>query len=245
MVIPTFKYHLELLKETLHSIAAQTRLPDLVIARASSCDSECELTLSKIRATPWPFPLEILATPELQFTGQNKNEGAAAVPKDIDIISFFDSDDLMHPRRLEFVERCILEGADVVSHAYKCCDNRKELPEWPLKEEIATVSDSFIKRETIRSPYLNTTIDIRRLIFLDDNNDEVGYHDGSLTMRRECFSQIKFQQEAKGHQDCEFYSDLHGAGYRVLTIRNELMIYMTASDEERVKKNAAHLYPIP
>ena len=69
----------------------------------------------------------------------------------------------------------------------------------------------------------------------------MGYHDGSLTMRRECFDKIQFQEEAKGHQDCKFYSDLHRAGYKVVTIRNELMLYMTVSDEERAKKNAAHL----
>ena len=100
IVIPTYKYHIPVLKRTLESVAQQTCPPDLVIVRASSCDAKCSGILAELRLFPWPFPLTILETDKVQYAGQNRNEGVAAVPDDIDIISFFDSDDLMHPRRI-------------------------------------------------------------------------------------------------------------------------------------------------
>ena len=242
VVIPTFKHHLSVLRETLDSVAAQTRLPDLVIVRASSCDAETAPTLAELRATLWPFPLEILETSALQFTGQNKNEGAAAVPSSMDIISFFDSDDIMHPRRLEFVERSIVDdGADVVCHNSTYCYSREAPLKWDMLLDPRLIWDSYVKTETILSPYNGKQLKTGRVIFLDDEDEEIGYHDGSLTIRRECFSKVQFDPEAKGYQDCKFFSDLLRARYKVLNICIPLMIYMGVSQEEQFKKNSAHL----
>jgi hypothetical protein len=89
VVIPTYKYHIPLLKATLESIVAQTCFPDLVIVHASSCDTECRRILAGLRNARWPFPLLILETEKAQHAAQNKNDGAAAVPEEIDVISFF------------------------------------------------------------------------------------------------------------------------------------------------------------
>jgi hypothetical protein len=53
------------------------------------------------------------------MAAQNRNEGVALVPDDFDVISFFDSDDIMHPRRMELIERCYKEHptVDVVLHS--------------------------------------------------------------------------------------------------------------------------------
>lgn len=145
VVIPTYKYHIPILKDTLESIAKQTCAPDLVVVRASSCDLESSRILTSIRDTAWPFPLDVLETNKLQHTGQNKNEGVAVVPDNIDIISFFDSDDLMHPRRLEFVKQYISEGYDAVCHRCIGVYNRS----WNMIEEPEPIIESYIKYETI------------------------------------------------------------------------------------------------
>jgi hypothetical protein len=98
VVIPTYKYHIPLLKALLENIVGQTCLPDLVLIQASSCDAECSAILAELRAATWPFRLSILETERVQHIAENKNVAIAALPQDIDVVSFFDSDDVMHPR---------------------------------------------------------------------------------------------------------------------------------------------------
>jgi glycosyltransferase involved in cell wall biosynthesis len=234
VVIPTYKYHIPILKNTLDSIAKQTCAPDLVVVRASSCDAECTKALAEISAIAWPFTLTVLETDKVQHTGQNKNEGVAAVPDDIDIISFFDSDDLMHPRRLEFVKRYISEGYDVVCHSFI---NDKD--SWNMIEEPVPVFESYIKYETVIAAFSGEPVKIGRVIFLDENDDEVGFTDGPLTMRKECFN--GYPLDARGHQDCVFFSGLHRAGYKLVNLNVGLMIYMPTPDEELLKKNLENL----
>ena len=227
VVIPTYKYHIPVLKRTLDSVGAQTCLPDLVIVRASSCDADCTRALAEIRAMSWPFPLTIVETDKLQNAGQNRNEGVALVPDEIDIISFFDSDDLMHPRRLEVVKRYIAEGYDVVCHGFT------GLP-WNMTEEPAPIVKSYIKYETIRAAFSGELVKVGRVIFLDENDDEVGFTDGPLTLRKECFNGYALDQ--RGHQECIFFSGLHRAGYKVINLNMGLMVYTPTLATELLEK---------
>jgi glycosyltransferase involved in cell wall biosynthesis len=228
VVIPTYKYHIPVLYRTLESIAQQTCLPDLVIVRASSCDAKSSDILAELRVFAWPFPLTILETDTLQNAGENRNGGVAALPEDIDIISFFDSDDLMHPRRLEFVKQYIAEGYDVVCHGCAV------LP-WNMNEEPDPVVESYIKYETIRAAFTGELVKVGRVIFLDENDDEVGFTDGPLTLRKECFN--GYASDQRGHQECIFFSELHRAGYKAIHLNMGLMIYTPTSATELVEKH--------
>jgi glycosyltransferase involved in cell wall biosynthesis len=228
VVIPTYKYHIPVLKYTLDSVAEQTCIPDHVIVRASSCDAECSSILAELRLFPWPFPLTILETETVQNAGQNRNAGVAAVPDDIDIISFFDSDDLMHPRRLEFVKRYIAEGYDVVCHGFT------GLP-WNMTEEPVPVVESYIKYETVRAAFTGELVKVGRVIFLDENDDEVGFTDGPLTLRKECFN--GYASDQRGHQECIFFSGLHRTGYKVINLNMGLMIYTPTLATELLEKH--------
>lgn len=235
IVIPTYKYHIPLLKSTLESIAAQTCAPDLVLVRASSCNAEYSAILAELRAAVWPFPLTILETEAVQYTAQNKNEGVAALPDDIDTVSFFDSDDIMHPRRIEFVKRYIAEGYDVVCHAHT------DSPEWNITEEPRPVLDYYIKHERVLAGFIRecmTFIPIARVIFLDEDDNEVGYTDGTLTVRRECLNRVKYDTKAQGHQDCVFFTELHQAGYKIINLNIPLMLYIPVSQEEQTHKHS-------
>jgi glycosyltransferase involved in cell wall biosynthesis len=236
VVIPTYKYHIPFLKNTLDSITKQTCTPELVVVRASSCDAECSRALADISAMAWPFTLTVLETDKVQHTGQNKNEGVAAVPHDIDIISFFDSDDLMHPRRLEFVKRYISEGYDVVCHGFV---NDKDA--WNMNEEPVPVFESYVKYATVMAAFTNEYIKIGRVIFLDENEDEVDFTDGPLTLRRQCFN--GYPLDSRGHQDCVFFSGLHRAGYKVVNLNMGLMVYTPTSDGERLQRNLENFLP--
>ncbi len=236
VVIPSYKNHVPLLNRLLQCIVKQTRLPEIVIIKVSSCDASCKDILDELRAGAWPFTLQILETESVQLTGQNRNECIAALPDDINIVSNFDSDDIMHPRRLEFVERFILEGADVVCHTAMDGSSTDSEYVWNMEETPEPIRNSYLKFETCPILLLDKEVVIKRLIFLDENDDEVGFVDGPVTFRRECFKHIQYDINAIGYQDCKFLSELHRAGYTFINLKNNLMIYTRLSQDEYNKK---------
>jgi hypothetical protein len=59
-------------------------------------------------------PITILASPKPLLAGANRNAAAAkAVALGANILSFFDADDLMHPRRLELIEKAFTEHPEI------------------------------------------------------------------------------------------------------------------------------------
>jgi hypothetical protein len=111
--IPGHANHLEYLPKCLKSIEGQTVKPAVIsISISSFSGSFPEFQCS--------IPLKISITPEPACAGKNRNTAAAAISSEVDILSFFDMDDLMHPMRLEIIQKAFLEsGADMVVHAFK------------------------------------------------------------------------------------------------------------------------------
>jgi len=110
VAIPCFIKHIGKCHELLESINQQTRLPDQVVVSCSSSKPD------DFFHRDYKFPLCIITTETKQNTGQNRN--AAAKLLDTDIITFIDADDLMHPQRLEIIEKAIEGGADIVLHSF-------------------------------------------------------------------------------------------------------------------------------
>ncbi len=70
-----------------------------------------------------------MTTPIRQNAAQNRNKAALFLrQKAMDIISFFDADDVMHPQRLEFVKFAFYQNqeAKIVLHSYIDENNLKE-----------------------------------------------------------------------------------------------------------------------
>ena len=102
----------------LRSVEAQTRKPDMVIVGLSN------VTDPTIVQNPYPalsVPIEFITSPETIHPGGNRNRAAAVAEKrGADILSFFDSDDIMHPERIERVEKLFESHPDftAVLHNY-------------------------------------------------------------------------------------------------------------------------------
>ena len=229
--------------ELCRNIAEQTRLPDLVIIRASSCDSEdAKNLLDLVMAERWPFSLEILHTPAQQCQAQNRNEGAAAVPSEFDVISFFDSDDLMHPRRLEILESLFLQGAEAVIHD---CRMGESL-EWEPYEEPKHVWDSILlqkesaiqignqivsRSEILKAPPgaiipTGKEINFLRPIPMDEElEQELRAQLGHVSIVARLFKSIRFDIDALGYEDAKFMSDIVSQRYRTATVRAKLSFY--------------------
>jgi hypothetical protein len=247
LVIPSYKPHFIHLDELCKNAAAQTRLPDLVVIRASSCDTEARAQLVALSEKAWPFPLKILDTAAQQFQAQNRNEGAAAVPPDFDAVSFFDSDDLMHPRRLEFLERLFLQGAEAVFH--DCI--RGQIPEWEtfdtppshvwdsilLQKESAIQNKNQIFSESeIRKVYpFGIFIEGKRITFMrpipmdEELEETVPITFGHVSISRRLFMDIQFDEEALGYEDAKFVSDIVAQRRRTVSLRAKLSLYRIGS----------------
>ena len=130
--------------------------------------------------------------------------------------------------RQEYIEAAIAEGYDVVCHGFT------GLP-WNMTEEPVPVVESYIKYETVRAAFTGELVKVGRVIFLDKNDDEVGFTDGPLTLRKECFN--GYASDQRGHQECLFFSGLHRAGYKVINLNMGLMIYTPTSATELLEKH--------
>ena len=108
--IPAAAKDLYYLQACLRSIQAQTRLPDLIVVSISDAKEPPAIDLSGITV-----PIEILHSPETIHPGGNRNRAArVAVTAGADILSFFDADDMMHPRRLERIEAIFTEHPELI-----------------------------------------------------------------------------------------------------------------------------------
>jgi hypothetical protein len=248
LVIPTYKPHFIYLNQLCKNIAEQTRLPDLVVIRASSCDCEAAKNLlQEVSAEVWPFPLQILDTAAQQYQAQNRNEGAAAVPPDFDVISFFDSDDLMHPRRLELLERLFLQGAEAVLHD---CIMGETAPEWETydtppshvwdsillqKESAIQIENQIASRYEILKAYPGLILTGKEITFLrpipmdEDLVEELRGTLGHVSIVARLLKTVRFDEDALGYEDAKFVSDIVFQRYRTATVRAKLSFYSVGS----------------
>ena len=253
LVIPTYKPHFIYLKQLCKNIGEQTRLPDLVVIRASSCDtSEAKAILQQLSAQPLPFPLQILDTAEPQCQAQNRNEGADAVPPEFDIISFFDSDDLMHPKRLELLESLFLQGAEAVLHDCMMGDACESVnPEWETydtppshvwdsillqKESAIQSGNQIVSRSEILKAYPGSIIPtgkeitfLRPITMDEELEQQLPAHLGHLSIVSRLFKTIRFNEDALGYEDAKFVSDIVTQRHRTATVCAKLSLYRVGS----------------
>jgi len=236
VVIPTYKPHLPFVPRLLESINKQTRLPDLVVVHASSCGPEEEATLEAIRAISLQFQLILASTERVQMPAENRNDGVALVPSDYEILSFFDSDDLMHPRRLELLEQCFQDPSiDVVVHSSQKGPLEVEKVEWtPVEEPLRIHRDAAsLKFEPVYNPYYNKNMEIFRVVFEEEVPPQVN---GPCSVRRHCFEKVQCDPNAHGYEDTLFLAELYREGFNIVALDAELFYYSGISEEETRQK---------
>ena len=140
--IPCVNGDRPLLLQTIKFIEAQTRLPDLIVVSISKYMPDPNRDISGLT-----IPITILTTTKNLFAGANRNLAAAeAVKQGATHLSFFDADDIMHPRRLECIEHafthqpeltgflhCFLTGYRHNMAIYK---NEIEIPWEPISHDF-------------------------------------------------------------------------------------------------------------
>jgi glycosyltransferase involved in cell wall biosynthesis len=114
--IPCASKDIKYLKACIGSVKAQTRQPDFVIVSISSIENEGSLDLPDIE-----IPIEYIYSKGLVHPGGNRNLAAKkAVEMGADLLTFFDADDIMHPRKIEETESHFMKHPEITAflHSY-------------------------------------------------------------------------------------------------------------------------------
>ena len=233
VVVPTYRAHFNLLESLLENIAQQKRAPNLVVIRASSCQVDDIPFLESLEARSWPFPLKILSTAAKQYAAQNRNEGSDAVPEFFDAISYLDSDDLMHPRRLEVIEQMLEKGADMVVHSYSCGPREEATTWWEVGEPVAVWDPFSLKLEKTYSYIKKCVITFSRAVY---DTDQFWLHAAHITVRLACFKAVRFDEEAFCYEDSQFMGALVRHGFKSVALVDKLSYWSLVGEEEEGDK---------
>ena len=218
VVIPSYAGDLDKIPNMLKSISEQTRQPDLVILRISSVET------APIYETP--FPLTVLTVPTKQSAAQNRNGGALTVPDDFDVVSFFDSDDWMHPRRLEYLERAFQEPVDAVIHNTFLL-REEDFTVWPVADYVFNTNCCFLNEDGSRC-------------FISINGEQKTGCAGHISVRRSVLDYTLFPTAPStiGFEDTIFLVNLHTLDFRIGFLDAQLSLYMQFSPEIRIEKDS-------
>jgi len=96
--IPCHAPNVKYMKNCLRSLELQTVKPDFVAISISG-------VIHKHSFSGYSFPVYVTETSDPATAATNRNRAAALIAPLVDILSFFDADDIMHPRRLEMILR--------------------------------------------------------------------------------------------------------------------------------------------
>ena len=171
IAIPSIIDHLSLFNQLLDSLEQSTILPDQVSISISSFDSKLEFK-------QYPFELIITKTLDKQNPCQNRN--IAANKLTTDIISFFDSDDISHIKRNEFLIESFKKGSNAIVHNYIEGSDRNSLF---YKSDIGDIIfyNNYIDKVFGDCPY-------------PKNSLHKGYACGHASFTKEMFNKFKYDE---------------------------------------------------
>jgi hypothetical protein len=128
VVIPCYNGHIQYITRCLQTMQDSTLHPDVVAISFSSTSSDNIPDLSG-----FPFKIVTAITSDYKNAAQNRNIGASLV--NVDILTFFDADDEMHPQRLQIIHNFFRRypNYDAFYHNYIYLKGSKETsPYTPL-----------------------------------------------------------------------------------------------------------------
>lgn len=215
VAIPCCKKDILFLNRCLRSIENQTQKPDLVSISISECD---ENDIKNINRN-YSFPLKITASINKQNASMNRNI-AGNLLKEMDIISFIDSDDEMYPERLQYLKKAFSENdVDFVLHNYIIY---KSFDESLLYRNVKT-QYNFFGNSVLPNPHHCGVI--VNPIYVPNNNCIISH--GHVTIKKTIFENEKFKTEDHyiRWEDSEYCRRLTDKMFKGGYLYNELTKY--------------------
>jgi glycosyltransferase involved in cell wall biosynthesis len=208
VAIPCYDQHVKFIPILLDNISKQTIKPTHVVISCSSYYKDYCMN----------FIYEAMDI-TIKFTSKQLNQAAnrniAASMLNTDIISFFDCDDMMHPRRIEAILQAFtLTTKDVFYHGYSYETSDHRLDTFP---EI----DQFIidKYKMLNDP---------KGVGVMVDNPNYSQHHAHVSVRKNVLDTVKFREEHEFYrmEDSIFGNDLLAHNISIGHISNNLSRYL-------------------
>jgi hypothetical protein len=206
--IPCHKPYIQYIQKCLESIENQIRKPDIVSISISELDEELILPT-------FSFPIELTITSTYQCQAINRNIAASKI--DVDILSFFDVDDIMHPNRLASIELAFQKEIDGFLHDNKQCNSgqyRIRLLSNIIWESISNniYTDGFsLLKDNICGRILSNYGSITN---------------GHFSCKQSVWKSIPFPEKYGLGEDCEYVYRIYSEGYKLGYTPDKLSYYI-------------------
>jgi glycosyltransferase involved in cell wall biosynthesis len=183
VVIPCYKNHIPQLGRLLWSINSQTHLPDMVVVSCSSSEDSDVL----YREEDYKFPLKIFTHKERLNAAQNRNFGTQQI--NTDIVSYIDGDDIMHPQRIEIIDKAFTTYPDIklLLHSLSILVDDFKFPKYNVTEVDFEKSAFYVCRwgsvchkHDIKMRIMNSCCSIPKNVF-----NEIQYSETSENIGKE------------------------------------------------------------
>jgi len=215
--IPVLSRHLPLLATCLESLAQQTRQPDVVSLQVSGATAPPVLP-------PYSFPVLVRSTPDTVCAGANRNRAAALLQGQVDLLTFLDADDFLHPRCLEQIERHFQQDLEVLVHGFVDCKN---VPEKALYEarDLTMISWAPI-HSVLHQDGFSTSKDAQSPIYRLQRLEGRPFHNAHLTCRTSVWQAINWPEGFGLGEDSVYNYRLYTRGYKYGFTPDPLSYYM-------------------
>jgi len=192
VVIPCFPRDTNKLKICLDSIENQTIIPkEVIIGHSEISNEECDILKKKFI---YSFTVIFSSTLKKCFAAENRNR--ASTLSTCKYISFFDSDDEMHPQRLDILWQIInkYKPKSIIHSFSKNNDLMNKIFENPKENQIIFGSEIY-----------DLSQKRKRKIWIDPR-----FNHGHSTINIDVLKDVKFDQrdQFKRGQDCKFLRDI-------------------------------------
>lgn len=199
IAIPCHNAHFHFLRSLLENIASSNVKPNQI---AISCSSWNHNKTEYIEYAG--IPVHIWYSSEKLNASQNRNRAASLL--NTNLISFIDADDVMHPRRIEFLLQAFETRPDIsaVYHDYKF--ENVSMREQPFWEEPIAIP---ISQKIVKDPNPNAHGAVV------EGRSDYGFHHAHVTVRSTVFSIFKFNEDWK-------YNRIEDSVYAVTLVTNDV-----------------------
>lgn len=207
VAIPCYKPHHSYLYRLFDSIIAQTHKPDRVVVSCSSWD-----TNTSREHMYHGIPITVIYSRRRIVQAENRNIAASLLGTDL--ITFIDADDLMHPRRLEFiVEGFARSNCECIVHDYQYIKQGDSVS-YASEDEPRLTDDVFIKNPRQHGCIIHPV--------------EKPFHHAHVTVSRDVYAKLQFptQEQYYRIEDSVYLATLLAHGIRIRYLENKLSQYM-------------------
>ena len=237
LCIPCDAEDLEWIDICFKSIKAQTRAPDMVCFSVSSATPD-RLAYFRKKLKEYSIRATIVSTPDKVLPGENRNRaGLAAVKRGATVISFFDFDDIMHPRRIEIVAASFAKYPAMTGltngfkeekkMAHKNLESIDSL-HWPAIKGKVYFNTLFSKKEAMKEmdgkPYYHTYV---KPEFMEKHPASAFLHRGHISIRASYILDNRYRKNLYIAEDADFLGRMLMQKKVVGYIPEPLSLYLT------------------